>query len=74
MRIEQTILSSAKVGAKSCSARRAKQYESNGAAARADIAAAIEQPVHLFLHVKVREGWGDDPDATGKWDWSFRKE
>jgi GTP-binding protein Era len=33
-----------------------------GAAARADIAAAIEMPVHLFLHVKVREGWADDPE------------
>jgi len=26
------------------------------------IGAAIEQPVHLFLHVKVREGWMDDPE------------
>jgi GTPase len=33
-----------------------------GAAARADIAAAVEQPVHLFLFVKVREGWSDDPE------------
>jgi GTP-binding protein Era len=33
-----------------------------GAAARADIAAAIEQPVHLFVHVKVRENWADDPE------------
>jgi GTPase len=33
-----------------------------GAAARSEIAATIEQPVHLFLHVKVREGWGDDPE------------
>ena len=33
-----------------------------GAAARAEIAAAIKQPVHLFLHVKVREDWMDDPE------------
>jgi GTP-binding protein Era len=33
-----------------------------GAAARAEIAKIIEQPVHLFLFVKVREGWGDDPE------------
>ena len=26
------------------------------------LAAAIEQPVHLFLFVKVREGWGEDPE------------
>ena len=27
-----------------------------------EIAEIIEQPVHLFLFVKVREGWGDDPE------------
>ena len=27
-------------------------------------------PVHLFLFVKVRENWGDDPTATGKWGWN----
>ena len=31
-------------------------------AAREDIAAILEQPVHLFLFVKVRENWGDDPE------------
>jgi GTP-binding protein Era len=32
-----------------------------GQAARRDIAEAAEAPVHLFLFVKVRENWGDDP-------------
>jgi len=31
-------------------------------AARAEIAELIGQPVHLFVFVKVRERWGDDPD------------
>jgi GTP-binding protein Era len=31
-------------------------------AARADIAALLERPVHLFLFVKVRENWADDPE------------
>ena len=31
-------------------------------AARTEIAAIAEQPVHLFLFVKVRENWGDDPE------------
>ncbi|TIT58256.1 MAG: GTPase Era, partial [Mesorhizobium sp.] len=26
------------------------------------IAAILEQKVHLFLFVKVRENWGDDPE------------
>ena len=32
-----------------------------GQAARRDIAEAADTPVHLFLHVKVRENWADDP-------------
>ncbi len=31
-------------------------------AARHDIAEAAEKPVHLFLFVKVREKWADDPE------------
>ena len=31
-------------------------------AARKEIGAILEQPVHLFLFVKVRENWGDDPE------------
>ena len=33
-----------------------------GQAARTEIAAAIGQPVHLFLFVKVREHWDQDPE------------
>jgi GTP-binding protein Era len=33
-----------------------------GQASRTEIAAILEQPVHLFLFVKVRENWGDDPE------------
>jgi GTP-binding protein Era len=32
-----------------------------GSAARGELAAALERPVHLFLHVKVRENWLEDP-------------
>ncbi len=31
-------------------------------AARAEIAGVVEKPVHLFLFVKVREKWADDPE------------
>ncbi|TCD14234.1 GTPase Era [Oricola cellulosilytica] len=33
-----------------------------GQAARKEIGAILEQNVHLFLFVKVRENWGDDPE------------
>ncbi|MCS6987705.1 MAG: GTPase Era [Sphingomonadaceae bacterium] len=32
-----------------------------GKAARAEIARALDRPIHLFLHVSVRPGWRDDP-------------
>jgi GTP-binding protein Era len=31
-------------------------------AAQAELAAMLGRPVHLFLYVKVREGWQDDPE------------
>jgi GTPase len=33
-----------------------------GQAAREELSEILEQPVHLFLFVKVRENWGDDPE------------
>jgi GTPase len=36
--------------------------KSIGSAARKEIAEAAETKVHLFLFVKVRENWGDDPE------------
>ena len=33
-----------------------------GQAARRELAGILEQPVHLFLFVKVRDNWGDDPE------------
>ena len=33
-----------------------------GQAARKEIGDILEQTVHLFLFVKVRENWGDDPE------------
>lgn len=33
-----------------------------GQAAREELAGILEQKVHLFMFVKVREGWGNDPE------------
>ena len=33
-----------------------------GQASRKELSDILEQPVHLFLFVKVRENWGDDPE------------
>jgi len=39
-----------------------KTIRAIGEASRKEIAEILEQPVHLFLFVKVRENWGDDPE------------
>ncbi len=45
-----------------------------GAAARAEIAEAIEQKVHLFLFVKVREGWAEEPERYREMGLEFPKD
>lgn len=42
-----------------------------GAAARADLEEMMGCRVHLFLFVKVREKWGDDPDRYRDWGLDF---
>jgi GTP-binding protein Era len=62
VRIEQTIYVERESQRKIVLGKSGQAIRAIGAAARKDIAEAIEQPVHLFLFVKVREGWGDDPE------------
>ena len=45
-----------------------------GEAARKDIAAIVDAPVHLFLFVKVREGWGEDPERYRAMGLEFPKD
>jgi GTPase len=45
-----------------------------GSAARKEIADAAETKVHLFLFVKVRENWGDDPERYREMGLQFPKE
>jgi GTP-binding protein Era len=42
--------------------------------ARAEISGIIEMPAHLFLFVKVREGWGHDPERYREMGLEFPKE
>jgi GTPase len=39
-----------------------KRIKTIGARARAELSAMLDRKVHLFLFVKVREGWLDDPE------------
>lgn len=42
-----------------------------GAASRAELAQALERPVHLFLHVKVAPDWGEQPGFYRDWGLDF---
>lgn len=42
--------------------------------ARHELAGMLERPVHLFLFVKVREGWGSDPERYREMGLEFPKE
>jgi GTP-binding protein Era len=41
---------------------------------RQEIAAIVEKPVHLFLFVKVRENWADDPERYRDMGLAFPKD
>ena len=61
-RVEQTIFVSRESHRKIVLGEGGRTIKAIGAAARKDISEAHGAPVHLFLHVKVREKWLDDPE------------
>lgn len=61
-RIEQTIYVMREGHKKIVIGEGGRTIKAIGSAARKEIAEAAEQNVHLFLFVKVRENWPDDPE------------
>ena len=45
-----------------------------GADSRKELAEIVGQPIHLFLFVKVRENWGEDPDRYREMGLEFPRE
>jgi GTP-binding protein Era len=64
-RVEQTIFVSRESHRKIVLGEGGRTIKAIGSAARKEIAEANEAPVHLFLFVKVRENWIDDPERYG---------
>jgi GTP-binding protein Era len=62
VRIEQTIYVERESHRKIVLGKGGRTIKAIGAEARSSIAEMIEAPVHLFLFVKVRENWSDDPE------------
>jgi GTPase len=74
VRIEQTVFVERESQRKIVLGKGGQTIKAIGAEARRDIAAMLEQPVHLFLFVKVREGWGDDPERYREMGLAFPKD
>jgi GTP-binding protein Era len=61
VRIEQTVFVERESQRKIVLGDGGQTIKAIGQASRRDIAEAAETRVHLFLHVKVRENWSEDP-------------
>jgi GTP-binding protein Era len=62
VRIEQSIYVERESQRKIVLGEGGRMIKSISMDARREIAEAVEQKIHLFLHVKVREDWGNDPE------------
>ncbi|MCO6048683.1 GTPase Era [Mesorhizobium sp. RP14(2022)] len=62
VRIEQVIYVERESQKKIVLGAKGQTIRAIGQAARGEIAEIAEQPVHLFLFVKVRENWSEDPE------------
>src|ERR1051325_1029137 len=73
-RIEQTLYVERESQRKIVLGKGGATIKAIGAEARKEIAELAEQKVHLFLFVKVREGWGDDPERYRSMGLEFPKD
>jgi GTP-binding protein Era len=74
VRIEQTIYVERESQRKIVLGKDGRSIRAIGSAARRELAEILEKPVHLFLFVKVREHWGDDPERYRAMGLEYPKE
>jgi GTP-binding protein Era len=74
LRIEQTILVERDSQKSIVLGKGGSMIKQLSTDARKEIADILGRPVHLFLFVKVREGWGDDPARYRDLGLTFPKE
>ncbi len=73
VRIEQTIFVERDSQKAIVLGRNGSTIKTISQAARQEITEALERPVHLFLFVKVRENWSDDPERYREMGLDFHK-
>ena len=72
-RVEQTIFVTRENHKKMVIGEGGRVLKAVGSAARKEIAEAAGHPIHLFLFVKVRENWLDDPERYREMGLEFPK-
>lgn len=73
VRIEQTIFVERESQRKIVLGKGGNTIKTISTESRKEISEIIEQPVHLFLFVKVRESWADDPERYREMGLEFPK-
>jgi len=74
VRVEQVIYVERESQRKIVLGKGGQTIKAIGEASRRELSEIIEQPVHLFLFVKVREDWGNDPERYRQMGLEFPKE
>src|ERR1700759_4793186 len=74
VRIEQTIFVERESQRKILLGKAGATIKSIGADSRKELTESVGVPVHLFLFVKVRENWSEDPDPYREMGLDFPKE
>ena len=73
VRVEQTVYVMRDAHKKIIIGEGGRMLKSIGTAARSEICEIAETKVHLFLFVKVRENWADDPERYREMGLEFPK-
>ncbi len=74
VRIEQTIYVERESQRKIVLGKGGQTIKAIGSDSRRELAGIIEKPAHLFLFVKVREKWSDDPERYREMGLEFPRE
>jgi GTP-binding protein Era len=74
VRVEQTIFVERETQRKIVLGEGGRMIKAISMDARRELAAALDRKVHLFLHVKVREDWENDPERYRAAGLEFPKE
>ncbi|WP_438753628.1 GTPase Era [Pararhizobium sp. O133] len=73
VRIEQVIYVERDSQKKIALGKNGEAIKAISMASRKELSEILDQPVHLFLFVKVRENWGDDPERFREMGLEFPK-